>query len=196
MLIELLVTVALVVLLVAAPGWSADNQSAVAKDQAKPSPAVFLVSVPLPLVGTADERFMATVDKWLESVASSPVRPILVLEFRMPKDRASSATRFERAVGLARYLTGPKFRRVRTVAFLPTSIEGHAVLPVLACEEIMMAPGAELGAAGQGEPAIDETMRSAYREIAERRGTIPVPVVMGMLDPAVEVTEVQRVGGG
>ena len=39
-------------------------------------------------------------------------------------------------------------------------------------------------------------MRAAYREMAERRRTVPVPIVLGMLDPQLTVIEVQLVGGG
>ena len=97
---------------------------------------------------------------------------------------------------LARYLASDRFSRVRTVAYIPATVEGHAVLAVLACEEIIIAPDARLGAAGRGETTIDATMVAAYREIAERRRTIPAPVVLGMLDSRLAVTEVQLVGGG
>ena len=100
------------------------------------------------------------------------------------------------ALSLARYIAGDRFSRVRTVAFLPGLVDGHSVLPVLACEEIISHPDAQFGAAGRGETSIGPTLVAAYREITERRRTVPVPMVLGMLDPTVTVTEVQLVGGG
>lgn len=156
----------------------------------------YLIRVPLPLVDREDTQVIAAVDQLLAQMPPAGTRPILVLEFATADGRKSAGTRFERALALARFLAGDRLNRVRTVAYLPQDITGHAVLPVLACEEIIMAPDAQLGAAGQEEQTIDNMVREAYREIASRRRTIPVPVVLGMLDPNVSVTEVQLVDGG
>ncbi len=40
---------------------------------------VFMARVPLPLTGDSDERFMATIDKLLDSIQNDTTRPILVL---------------------------------------------------------------------------------------------------------------------
>jgi membrane-bound ClpP family serine protease len=77
------------------------------------------------------------------------------------------------------------------VAYLPNSIEGHAVLPAIACQEIIMAKDATIGSAGVDEKTLTPTMRSAYSEIAGRRRTVPVVVALGMLDPALEVLQVE-----
>ena len=74
-------------------------------------------------------------------------------------------------------------------------MHGHAVLPVLACEQIIAHPDAELGRAGLAEDALDPTVRSGYVEIAERRRTIPKAVVLGMLDPQLAVSRVQTQDG-
>jgi membrane-bound ClpP family serine protease len=84
---------------------------------------------------------------------------------------------------------------VRTVAFLPRSVKGHAVLPVIACEEIILDADAELGDAGLGEDFIDPTMRRGYSEIAERRRTLPVAMVLGMLDKDLAVYKAQTLDG-
>ncbi len=158
--------------------------------------AVRLVRVSLPLTGNADTELIAAVEKLLGDLPSSDDRPTLIFEFRVRDGQPTGGSRFERALALARYLASDKFSRVRTVAYVPESLEGHAVLPVLACEQLIIAPDAELGRAGKNESTIDATMRSAYREFAERRRVIPVPIVMGMLDPSLAISEVQLVGGG
>ena len=41
------------------------------------------------------------------------------------------------------------------------------------------------------EKTITPTLRSAYTEIADRRRTVPTALALGMLDPAVEVLQVE-----
>ncbi len=180
-----------------AAGLGQEADTSTSRNAAPPaSAAVRLVQVPLPLTGNTDTEIIATVNKQLSELPSSEERPTLIFEFRSREDQAAGGSGFERALSLARYFAGEQFSRVRTVAYVPESVEGHAILPVLACEQLIIAPDAELGRAGKGESSIDSTMRSAYREFAERRRVIPVPIVLGMLDPALTVSEVQLVGGG
>ena len=145
-----------------------------------------------------DRQVQASIDELLvrwQRDASVQRRPILVLEFRGSDEAGSATSQFERALSLARFLSGERLSRVRTVAYLSGPVRGHAVLPVLACEEIMADPESQLGRAGEIEPFIDDTIRSAYREIAQRRRTIPVPVVLGMLDANLTVYRVKTSEG-
>ncbi len=158
--------------------------------------AARLIPVELPLRGTSDVQLKRMVQQSVEALATvDGSRPVLVLEFRTQSDQTSSGTEYERALALARYLVSDRLQGVRTVAYLPQSVTGHAVLPVLACEEIIMAAEAELGDAGLGEPQIDDSMRTSYREIAERRRTIPAAVALGMLDKSLTVSRVQTLDG-
>ena len=159
---------------------------------------VHLIRVPLPISGNVDRQVQASIDELLvrwQRDASVQRRPILVLEFRGSDEAGSATSQFERALSLARFLSGERLSRVRTVAYLSGPVRGHAVLPVLACEEIMADPESQLGRAGEIEPFIDDTIRSAYREIAQRRRTIPVPVVLGMLDANLTVYRVKTSEG-
>lgn len=160
-------------------------------------PPVQLVRVPLPVTGEVDRRVQTIVEELLtqwQQQAERDRRPILVLEFRGGGE-SGSTSQFERALSLARYLSGGQLARVRTVAWLTGSVQGHAVLPVLACESIIAAPDAELGRAGVSETHVDDTVRAAYREMAERRRTIPLPWVLGMLDPNLGVYRLQTLDG-
>ena len=58
-----------------------------------------------------------------------------------------------------------------TVAYIPRSIRGHAVLVAIACEKIIMASAATMGDAGADEKTISNTLRAAYEEIAVSRQT-------------------------
>lgn len=119
-----------------------------------------------------------------------------------PPDNAPTAaapraagSQFERSLALARHLTSDRLRTVRTVAYVPGTLSGHALLPVLACEELIVGPDAELLDAGEGEAFIDPAVRAGYEEIASRRRTIPAPAVLGLLDRAVAVFRVRTAEG-
>ena len=53
-----------------------------------------------------------------------------------------------------------------------------------------MAADAVLGPANADEPAVDEAMRAAYLQIANRRRTVPPAVALALLDPAATVVRV------
>jgi membrane-bound ClpP family serine protease len=106
-----------------------------------------------------------------------------------------AGSQFERSLALARHLTSDRLRTVRTVAYVPGTLSGHALLPVLACEELIVGPDAELLDAGEGEAFIDPAVRAGYEEIASRRRTIPAPAVLGLLDRAVAVFRVRTAEG-
>lgn len=177
-----------------------------AQDAAEPPPAspppaeavlplAHLIRVPLPITGEVDSRLKAMIEALLPTWQGAVERPILILEFGTREKPAGSGSQFERALSLARYLAGDALRRVRTVAYVSGSVTGHAVLPVLACEEIIVHPEAELGSAGRDEPFIDATVQRGYVEIAERRRTVPVPVVLAMLRGQEALYKVQTLEG-
>lgn len=154
-----------------------------------------LVSVPLPITGSVDLNVIQNIDHLIEQFPQEGPRPILVLELKATEQQTGIGSQFERSLALARYLAGERLRRVRTVAYVPQSVQGHAVLVALACEEIIVAPDATFGDAGAGEPFIDPTMRRGYLEIADRRRVIPAPVALGLLDKQTEVFKVQTTDG-
>jgi membrane-bound ClpP family serine protease len=161
-----------------------------AADAPAPSAAGRLVVVRLPITGILDIETQRTIDQALERLPKEGARPVLILEFRPDAGQQGEGTQLERAKSLARYLVSPKLSRVRTVAWLPKSVQGHAVLPVLACEEIIMHPDATLGDAGHDETAITPDMLSDYESIVAQRRTIPLAVVRGMLDKQLAVAKV------
>lgn len=154
-----------------------------------------IVRVPLPLVGTVDTRLKQVIDQVLEEAENRDDRLTLVLEFRGPAGETGESSEFERSLSVARYLAGERLSRVRTIAWLPHSVTGHAVLAVMACEEIAMHADAQIGASGTHEQHLDPTVRRGYAEIAARRRTLPVAVALGMLDPALAVYRVQTLEG-
>ncbi|HUY36897.1 MAG TPA: NfeD family protein [Pirellulales bacterium] len=111
--------------------------------------------------------------------------PVFIFEIRPGRSEHG------KALDLARYLCGKQLNGARTVAYLPETISGQAVLVALACDEIIMGPEAEIGNAGEFESSLKPSMRSAYEEIAGARKTVPVSVALKMLDPQLELLEVE-----
>lgn len=159
-----------------------------------------LIRIRLPLAGNADEHFKSAIQRALSQLTRLPRRegrrPVLILEL-VPARRHGGygeGTDFERALSLARFLTSQDLAAVKTVAYIPHTIKGHGVLVALACEEIVMAPDAELGEAGVDEKsrqAIEPGIVSWYQQIAAARRTVPEAIALGMLDPRVEVLKVE-----
>jgi membrane-bound ClpP family serine protease len=151
--------------------------------------------IPLPITGLVDQQVESSVERALRKIPKEGPRPVFIFEFRPKADSAGEGSDFGRSVTLARYLAGDRLARVRTVAWVPRTVKGHGVLPVLACEQIVMHKEAELGAAGIDEKSIDATLRGGYSEIAERRRTVPAAIALGMLDKSLAVYKVTTLEG-
>jgi len=143
-----------------------------------------VVRVRMPIIGDVDQSVRRQITRVLgqRDAVANKGRPLLILEFAAEPEQDATGSEFERSMALARFLSGGDLARFRTVAWLPGPVSGHAVLPVLACEEIVMHPDASLGAAGKHESKLPGSIRAFYAEVADLRRTVPVPVAMGMLD--------------
>lgn len=159
-----------------------------------------LVRVRLPLTGNADRIFGAQIQRATDQLlAAAPApevgRPILVIELTraVGREADADASEYERCLALARQLlrdvTG-----VRTIAYLPQTVKGHAVLVAMACEEIAMAPDAQIGEAGAAEDAarpVEPAMAETYEQTAAARRTVPAAIARGMIDREAEVMRVE-----
>jgi membrane-bound serine protease (ClpP class) len=156
-------------------------------------PPVVSISLRLPIQGNRDTQFLATVVRQFPKLRSQPgQRGRLVVRF---DDATEGPSDFGRSLEVARFLSGRQLEGVKTIAWVPQSVSGHAVLAVLACEEIVMAPTATLGPVEQDPALVDEAMRAAYAEIASRRQLFPPAVAVAMLDPAARALRVTTPGG-
>ncbi len=168
--------------------------AAAAQEDAKSPPRIGrFIHVQLPITGDSFERTRRMVRRAMDKAKQENARLTLVFEFDVPKGQQSfgQGSDFGAAHDLASFISSEELSAVRTVAYLPQPVEGHAVLPAIACQEIIMAPSASIGAAGVDETTITPTERSAYAEIAGRRRTIPVALALGMLDKGLQVLRVE-----
>jgi membrane-bound serine protease (ClpP class) len=152
-----------------------------------------LFRVVLPITGRTTERLRQPVFKAIEQAQAERAQPVLIFEFVVPKGQSDYGvgSKIGNAYDLADFLSGGSLNAATTVAYVPQTIRGHAVLAVLACDVILMAPEAELGPAGVDEPNITDSIRATYREIANRRKRVPAEVALKLLDPSRELLEVE-----
>jgi membrane-bound ClpP family serine protease len=158
----------------------------------------YVLDVPLPLTASDSEVLAGE----LRAIAKRGAvqRPTVVLRFESQSGLGDgqpmgATTTFESALALARMLTSVDGNRIRSVAFISESIEGHACLVALACEEIAIASTAEFGGAGVNERQLDATVRNAYADTAEQRGLVPIAAVNAMLDDQAQLFRVGEVEG-
>ena len=166
---------------------------ALAKDEPPgPRQTGRFIHLTLPITGQTYERARRIVRRAMDQAKKDDARLVLVFEFDVPKGQKNfgRGSEFGAAHDLATFLSSEELNAVRTVAYVPQPIQGHAVLVALACQEIVMAKDASIGAASIDEKTITPTLRSAYTEIANRRRTVPAALALGMLDPAVEILQV------
>lgn len=171
----------------------AKNEPAQAKDaDAQPERVVegALVRLPLPITDSVDKRFRRTVGGLLQRIPLGGPRPILIIEFDNGQSKDGAGSDFHSANRLAEFLIGDELKRLNTVAYLPETVKGHAVLAAMACEEIIMAPEADIGEAGIDEPEKAQFRRATYERIANARKTIPAAIALGMLDKDLQVLKV------
>jgi membrane-bound ClpP family serine protease len=156
---------------------------------ARPAPAQnaeqgLFVTVRPPLTTESVNYIKAQVDP----KRNREVRPVKIVVFDFnPDGKDVTSTDFGAAAELARYIAAIK-GSTTTVAFVHGKVSGHAVLPVLACRELVMSGGKETKVgevAAENVPPLKPFEREAYREYFANDTLWPV--VQKMFDPDVQL---------
>ncbi|MDQ3332418.1 MAG: hypothetical protein M3552_17515, partial [Planctomycetota bacterium] len=86
--------------------------------------------------------------------------------------------------------------RVRTVAWVPETVDGNNTIVALACNEIVLHPDAELGDIGRGQ-AVDAADASFVLDLVDKRHNpkVNAAIARGMLDPQVALLRA-KIGEG
>lgn len=115
------------------------------------------VTVPNPITSDAVER----IQKQIETRLHGETRRVQTVVFDFNPDGKPAATAKPGVCSdLAAYIRGLQSKAVLTVAFVHGKVSGHTVMPVLACQELVMSSEASIGEiAGEGI----EAERGEYR---------------------------------
>ena len=114
--------------------------------------------------------------------------PVLVFEFR-PGETSPGGSSFGTSYNLADFIS-VKLDAALTVAYVPEPLKGYAVLPALACDEIVMGPDAALGPITPEGAPVNPAFRELVRNLAVRKGRDP-DLLLGMLDRNAELRAVR-----
>jgi membrane-bound serine protease (ClpP class) len=90
---------------------------------------------------------------------------------------------------LARVLVSPELSNVRTVAWIPKTLDGNHTILALACHEIYMPADVALGDIGRGK-ALSDVEQNFVLDIVDRGRNLRMSraIAKGMMDPANAVT--------
>ena len=149
------------------------------------------VTVANPITSEEVSRIKAKVERNL----NRPDRRVRKIVFDFNPDRHASGTKdFGACHDLAKFLL--RLQEVTTVAFIHNETTQHTVLPVLACQEIVMASRAKLGDVlrDQSDP-LTNSERQAYLDVANARGRCPA-LVLKMIDKDMAVLQGTTRKGG
>jgi membrane-bound serine protease (ClpP class) len=142
-----------------------------------------------PITDEVKDRIENEVLPLIQRAARQGTQPILVFEFR-PGDAQPGKSRFGACVELQRFLATRLGGAKQTIAYIPEPLTGFAVLPALACDEIVMGPQASIGPILAEGERITEAERGAVRALAESKGREP-DLMLGLLDPDSDLREVR-----
>lgn len=151
-----------------------------------------LIRLQMPIDDQTLPRVKRFVTRSFEQAKAENAVPVLIFEFDVPKGQENfgRGSDFFISSRLATYLTSDELNGARTVAYIPRSLQGHAVLAVMACQQIVMDKDATIGGAGIDEKAILPEYENGYKTTANRRRTVPEGIALAMLNPADELYRV------
>jgi membrane-bound ClpP family serine protease len=160
----------------------------------QPIDGVF-ITVPNPLDSAGVKRVIAQTNRFLDRADQRGLK--IVYDFN-PDNSVSRTGDYGVCRDLAQYLL--QHRNVTTIALVHNDVTEHTVLPVLACQEIVMSKNARLGdALGDSRPGGDKVHRLdddqfIFYERVARSYSSPA-IVLKMVDKDIEVVEGTRGGG-
>jgi membrane-bound serine protease (ClpP class) len=145
----------------------------------EPEAAGRFISVRSPLssedVNRIRQTTAAELDKFLKARQNSPFAQKQTFRFVFdftPDGKPSRSDNFGLGYELARHLlTLPRERRVAvsTVAYVHGEAAGYSVLPILACQQVVMSGKAKIGPVLlDGWPSLPQSERTAYIEVGAR----------------------------
>lgn len=163
--------------------WLASSGIVVAQDERQTRPAAPPAKV-VTLTSPIDEAGAGRVQNvalQLQAEATKVDREaVLVIEI------PPGSSKFGAIRDLSQFLTSAQISRVRTVAWVPESVDGNNVVVAFACNEIVLHPDAELGDIGRGQ-AVDSADASFVLDLVDKRHNpkVNAAIARGMLDPQV-----------
>jgi membrane-bound ClpP family serine protease len=154
------------------------------------------ISVPNPITSDVFYRVMGTTERYLKRVKEAGMHPDVKIIYDFNPTNESASTRdFGPCRDLAKFIG--RQQGVRTIAFVHKEATAHTVLPILACNEIVMSSEARLGNVRRYDDpheAVEPDVEAAYDAVAKNR-RCPA-IVLKMLHRDMVILKATKVGAG
>jgi membrane-bound serine protease (ClpP class) len=157
------------------------------------TPARFF-SIAEPINSSHIGQLRSSALPYLDRAAENKQKPVLVFEFRAVEP-GNAGSELWPSAQLAEFLSSEVSGAKLTIAYVPHSLSGYALLPVLACDEIVLGPDATLGPITTDGQPVNPIARTTLETLAKRKGR-DVALLSGMLDTSADLREVQTENQG
>jgi len=160
-----------------------------AQDEAAPAAMKRPVGRFFTVRSPVDDRTVSDLTNLALELQSQAVRnnqdAVLVLEIE------AGSSRFGQVSDLARFLTSAQISRIRTVAWIPKTVDGTQAVLALACHDIVMHPDALLGDIGRGQAVPAEEQNFVFSLVDRRRNIrLSRGIALAMMDPSIALLRV------
>jgi membrane-bound serine protease (ClpP class) len=132
-----------------------------------------------PITSDTVSRLKDAAKALISRNASQGKDPVLIFEFRPGKVRPGGSS-YGASHDLAEMLVY-ELAGARKIAYVPEPLKGYAVLPALACDEIVMGRNASIGPITPEGEAVRAHYRDSVKTIAINKGREPA-LFLGLLD--------------
>lgn len=138
------------------------------------------------------EAVVSAVKSQVDSARTDPRRNVKKVVFNFnPEGKEAATDAFGTAYDLAKYIRSLRDNGLMTIAFVQGKTTGHTVLPVLACEDLVMSSDAKVGEVASKDRRVDRNERAVYEQMA---GIVRAGPVLKMIDPDVKLVQAKYKG--
>lgn len=148
------------------------------------------ITVTAPITTESSEWVRAIVEKARKDGVRPPAK--IVFDFT-PSEKDAFTPTFGGAADLAQFIVS--ISDVPTIAFVHGKVSGHSVLPVLACQELVMSKSASIGDIASAG-ALTPLQKNAYDLILKDRWPGRMPAIRKMADPDLTLLNGKDKSGG
>lgn len=139
------------------------------------------------------EGAISQIRSQVEAARNAPRKNLKKVVFNFNPDGKDAATEaFGTSYDLAKYIRTLRDNGVQTIAFVRGKTTRHTVLPVLACDELVMSSDGRLGEVSARDRPLDQNERQVYEQFA---GIGRAGPVLKMIDKDVRLVTAQYKGG-
>jgi membrane-bound serine protease (ClpP class) len=133
------------------------------------------------------EGVVSQIKSQVEAARTAPGSKVKTVIFNFnPEGRDAATEAYGTSYELAKYIRDLRNNGIRTVAFVQGKTTRHTVLPVIACEEIVMSSDAKLGEVATKDAKVTKTEQDVYVDMA---GVLKSGPVLKMIDKDVKLVQ-------